>query len=76
MPGNLLPENEEAFLVWSLARNQVVVDMGNVITLDFNALRFIMDLYDVQDRRRCFEGVMTCFEERQTMRAAERMIDA
>ena len=59
-----LPENEEAFRVYSLVQSQVVtVGMGDVVGFDYNALNFIMRLYGVQDRRRVFEKVLAIFNE-------------
>ena len=59
----LLPVNNEAILVFSLTRGQVITaGMGDVIGLNFMAVDFIMNLYGIEDRRRVFEKVLVAFD--------------
>ena len=36
--------------------------MGEVLGLDYNAVKFVMDLYGVEDHRYVFEQLLYCFE--------------
>ena len=59
---DLVPENQDAAQVYMTVRGQVVTaGNGQVIDLDFNAVKTVMDLYGVRDQRDCFEKVRTCF---------------
>lgn len=35
--------------------------MGEIIGLDYNAIKMVMDLYEVPNQRTCFEKVMIIF---------------
>ena len=57
-----LKNNEEAVAIYGIVCNQVkVAGMGDVIDLDYNAIKMIMDLYEVTNQRECFEKVITIF---------------
>jgi len=52
------PDNVEAIEIYGVVRNQLRVSgMGTPIDLDFAAVEFIMDLYEVEDKKECFEKV-------------------
>jgi len=51
----------DAVKVYFLAQNQLIVSMGQIIDLNVNAIKTIMDLYEVRDQRRCLEKVMELF---------------
>lgn len=54
--------NEEAVSVYTMVANQVITaGMGTVIDIDFKAIDFIMNLYDVKNRKVCFEKVVMLF---------------
>ena len=54
--------NEEIVSVYTMVANQVIVaGMGTVIDIDFNAINFIMNLYEVKNRKVCFEKVVMLF---------------
>jgi len=57
----LMDENVDAVKVYFLAQNQLIVSMGQIIDLNVNAIKTIMDLYEVRDQRRCLEKVMELF---------------
>lgn len=60
----LMPENEEAMFIYNKAANQVrVAGMGDIVGLDYNALKFIMDLYGIGNQRECFEKVNYAFNK-------------
>jgi len=45
-----------------LTRNQVITGgMGGVIDINIQAVKIMMDLYDVKDQRRCMGKVRTLF---------------
>lgn len=59
----LLPLNEESLFVYGMLCNQVITaGMGEPIALNFNAIDFILTMYDVRDRRGTFEKVLKIFE--------------
>ena len=35
--------------------------MGDIIGLDYNAVQFIMELYDIKNMRETFELILDCF---------------
>lgn len=61
----LLDENDEAARVYQVVQSQTVTRFNGqhdeVIDLDFNAVKAIMDLYGVRDQRTCFEKVRRTF---------------
>lgn len=61
-----LPENEEAFMVYNIVQTQIITaGMGEIVGLDFNAINFVMEMYEVRDRRRVFEKVLAIFSKIQ-----------
>ena len=56
----LLPENEEAFFIYNLVRNQAIfVGMdGMPVDLNYNAVKMTMDLYNIENQRECFNKVL------------------
>ena len=67
----VLPANQEAFRVFGIVQTQVVTaGMGEPVGLDFNAVNFVMELYEVRDRLRVFEKVNAIFREIQERRKA------
>ena len=58
----LLAENEEAALIYMTVRRQYVTgEYGRVVDLSIQAVKIVMDLYGVQDQRRCLEKVLKTF---------------
>ena len=54
--------NEEAVSVYTMVANQVITaGMDIIIDIDFNAIDFIMNLYDIKNRKVCFEKVVVLF---------------
>lgn len=40
----------------------------HVIDLDYKSLKFIMDLYEIEDQKRCFELIISMFRDVQKFR--------
>ena len=58
----LLAENEDAALVYMITRRQYITgEYGRVVDLSIQAVKIVMDLYGVQDQRRCLEKVLKTF---------------
>ena len=55
-----MPENEEAVAIYAQVRSQAIyVGMdGLAVDLDFNAVQFVMDLEEVENKRDCFHKVL------------------
>jgi len=64
---DLLPENEEAGAVFMMVRGQVIsAEIGErrrIVTLSIPAVKDVMDIYGVQDRRGCLGRVMRLWHE-------------
>jgi hypothetical protein len=59
---DLLPENHEAAEVYMATRNQfITAGMGQVVDISIPALKIIMDLYGVQDQKKCLHKVRATF---------------
>ena len=56
-----MDENVDAVKVYFIVQNQLVVSMGQIIDLNINAIKIVMDLYEVRDQKRCLEKVMELF---------------
>lgn len=54
----LLPENEEALLIYLAVQDQLITGFNGPVGLDQNAIHKAMDLYEIKDRRDCFEKVV------------------
>jgi len=55
----ILPENRDALQVYLLVQNQLVIGgMGEVIDINFESIKFIMELYDIPNKRGVFEKVI------------------
>jgi hypothetical protein len=61
----LLPENEEAFFIYNVVRNQAIfAGMDGIpVDLDYKAVKIVMDLYGVENQRECFEKVTKVWHE-------------
>lgn len=63
----LLPENQDPILIYTRVADQAIFVHGpagsKVAALNHEAIHRAMDLYEVADRRGCFEAVLTLFRE-------------
>ena len=53
-----LPENEDALKIWSIVKDQYIMGMNGPVTLNQNAIHNAMSLYEVKNRKECFEKVL------------------
>ncbi len=56
----LLEENEDAIFVFGHVRNQAIFGGMDAVPIDLNygSVKFIMDLYNINNQRDCFEKVL------------------
>ena len=56
----LLEENEDAIFVFGHVRNQAIFGGIDAIPIDvkFESVKFIMDLYEIENQRECYEKVL------------------
>lgn len=58
----ILESNEEAVFVYTLVERQVITaGMGQVIAVNYEAIDFTMNLYEIENRQDCFEKVIWIF---------------
>lgn len=72
----LLPENEDVFFIFTQVINQAIfAGMDGVpVDLNFQAVKFIMDLYEIGNQRDCFERVLRVWHNiAETDRAKRRI---
>jgi hypothetical protein len=53
----LFEENEDAFTIYILGRNQLIVGV-DIIDLNYIAIKTLMDLYEIKNQKNCFEKVV------------------
>ena len=59
----LMDENKDAFNIYQKCQNQIIMSgSGEAIDLNFHSIGFLLDLYDIQNKRRVFEKVLTVFQ--------------
>lgn len=51
-------ENENALEIFFLVRNQLIMGPGGPVDLNHLAIHAAMDLYQIRNRRECFEKVL------------------
>ena len=73
----LLPENEEAAQIYFLVSDQLIIAgmSGAIIGINHLAIHKAMELYNIEDKRRCFEKVIKVFREVQQYREEHRQPD-
>ena len=73
-PPEVMPENEDAIAVYSQVHGQAIyVGMDGVaVDLDFNALKFVMDLVEVEDPFDCFQKVLKMWHHINTLDRMKR----
>ena len=55
---DLLEENQDASVIFSLVRNQMILGPNGPIDLNHLAIHADMELYQIKNRRQCFEKVI------------------
>ena len=69
----LLEENYEVADVYIMCRNQVITaGMGEIIDINLQTVKTVMDLYGVKNQRECMEKVTTTFRHFLSQRKANR----
>lgn len=58
-----MPQNREAGKIYLMTRNQIIVGFDKVIDLNHLAVHAAMDLYEVKNKKECFEKVLWLFQE-------------
>ena len=59
---DLLPENRSAAEIYMICRNQVIVaGMGQILDISIPAIKIVMDLYNIQDQKKCLNKVRAVF---------------
>jgi hypothetical protein len=73
---SLLPENEDAFFVFTQVVNQAIFAgiNGVAVDLDYGAVKFVMDLYEIEDQRNCFERVLRVWHSMAEIDRAKRKV--
>jgi hypothetical protein len=57
-----MAENRDAMEVFQVVHGQFMVDMsGNILDLDINAIKIVMDLYRVRAQKDCLGKVQRLF---------------
>ena len=54
----LMPENLEAWKIYVVCSGQLIVGSGGPIDINHQAVHEALRLYDIQDKRGCFERVI------------------
>jgi hypothetical protein len=69
-----MPENEDAIEVYSQVHSQAIyVGMDGVaVDLNFNAVKFVMDLNGVENQHDCFQKVHKMWHHMNTMDRIKR----
>lgn len=68
---DLLEENYEVADVYIMCRNQVITaGMGEIIDINLQTVKTVMDLYGVKDQRECMEKVSKTFRHFLSQRKA------
>ena len=55
----LMPENIEAWRIYSVISGQLIMGASGPMDINQNALHKAMELYEVENKRDCFERVCT-----------------
>ena len=59
---DLMPENADAAKVYMICQNQfITAGMGQVVDISIPAVKIAMDLYRVQDQKKCLSKVQAVF---------------
>ena len=55
----IMPENKEAFEIYAIVCNQMIVSgMGDPIDINFASLKIVMDLFSIENQLECFKRVV------------------
>lgn len=70
----LSEENADAARIYHIVKRQVRTagGSGEIIDLDYTAVKHVMDLYGIADQRTCFEKITRAFHHFLSERQKER----
>ena len=57
-----MPENNDFFKVFMKVQNQHIMGFGGPVDLNFSSVEFIMDIYDIPNRRVVFDKVHKLYQ--------------
>lgn len=70
---DLLEENQDAGTIYIMCRNQVITaGMGEIIDINLQTVKTVMDLYNIKDQRECMEKVTKTFRHYLSKRRDEQ----
>ena len=70
---DLLEENQDAGTIYIMCRNQVITaGMGEIIDINLQTVKAVMDLYGVKNQRECMEKVTKTFRHFLSQRRNEQ----
>ena len=70
---DLLEENQDAGTIYIMCRNQVITaGMGEIIDINLQTVKAVMDLYGVKNQRECMEKVTKTFRHFLSQRRDEQ----
>lgn len=59
----ILEANEEAVFIYTIVGRQVITaGLGEVIAINYEAINFTMNLYEIENKQTCFEKVTWLFD--------------
>jgi hypothetical protein len=53
--------NEDAARIYRMVQGQVITAGEQIVDLNYQSVKMVMDLYGIKDQRRCFEKVVRTF---------------
>jgi hypothetical protein len=56
---DILEENEDAEKIYFVVQDQYIMGFNGAVGINQMAIHAAMDLYEVEDRLKCFEGVVS-----------------
>lgn len=70
----LLPQNQEAAAIYFIVQSQVIIAgmSGEIVDLNYTAVKTVMDWYNVENQRSCFEKIRAVFQHMQDVRRKEK----
>ena len=64
----LLSVNEYVIYLYGKLRKQIILSgMGDIININQNAIRNLLELYEVKNKRKMFDDIIECFNIEQEL---------
>lgn len=62
--------------MYGLVQNQLhLSSMGDVVSLDYNAVLSVLDLYNVEDKKDVFEDILIMFNTAREIERNKKVVD-